>query len=81
VLYVCPTYRNGKPRTLPAASWLCVLRTTVNQRETHKQDYTKGHQGGFPSHDAPHWLYKKIKNLISGQLSGSEVNTPFQTVT
>jgi len=29
----------------------------------------------------PHWLYKKIKNLISGQLSGSEVNTPFQTVT
>jgi hypothetical protein len=29
VLYVCPTYRNGKPRTLPAASWLCVLRTTV----------------------------------------------------
>src|SRR5215468_3068394 len=30
---------------------------------------------------APHWLYKKIKNLISEQLSGSEVNTPFQTVT
>ena len=30
---------------------------------------------------SPHWLYKKIKNLISGQLSGSEVNIPFQTVT
>ena len=25
--------------------------------------------------------YKKIKNLICGKLSGSEVNTPFQTVT
>src|SRR6267378_1850160 len=24
-----------------------------HQRETHKQDYTKGHQGGFPSHGAP----------------------------
>jgi hypothetical protein len=32
-------------------------------------------------YNSPHWLYKKIKNLISGQLSGSEVNTPFQTVT
>ena len=43
--------------------------------------YPPYHSKDNPIERSTHWLYKKIKNLISGQLSGSEVNTPFQTVT